>query len=49
MSLIGKPTRTYTIEPLESPVPTSRPADPAAPVSPPSQPLVRETVGKPSK
>jgi hypothetical protein len=46
MTLIGKPKRRYTIEPLENPVTASRPAAPASsPAQPPSKPLVSETVG----
>jgi hypothetical protein len=50
MTLIGKPTRRYTVEPLENPVTASRPAEPAPTTAePPSKPLVRETVGSPGK
>lgn len=32
---IGEPERTYTVEPVEDPVPRERPAEPAEPAAPP--------------
>ena len=32
---IGEPERTYTVEPVEDPVPRERPAEPAEPAGPP--------------
>ncbi len=50
MTLIGKPKRTYTIEPLENPVTASRPAEPAPPpATVSSPPPVRETVAQPGR
>jgi hypothetical protein len=38
---IGEPERTYTVEPLEDPVPRESPAEPA---EPPAQPPVEEPI-----
>jgi len=32
---IGEPERTYTVEPVEDPVPREHPAEPAEPAAPP--------------
>jgi hypothetical protein len=47
---IGEPERTYTVEPLEDPVPRERPADPAEQPTTPSpaeEPNERERVRTP--
>jgi hypothetical protein len=47
---IGEPERTYTVEPLENPVPRERPAEPAEqPVgpSPAEEPIEPERVPAP--
>lgn len=43
---IGEPERTYTVEPLEDPVPRERPAQPAEPPaeSPVEEPIEPERV-----
>ena len=42
---IGEPERTYTVEPLEDPVPRELPAEPAEPpVEPPVEPIEPERV-----
>jgi hypothetical protein len=43
---IGDPERTYTVEPLEDPVPRERPAEPA---EPPADPSPREEPIEPEK
>ena len=35
---IGKPQRTYTVEPIEDPVPREEPAPDDAPTEPPREP-----------
>jgi hypothetical protein len=47
---IGEPERTYTVEPLEDPVPRERPAEPAeqpAGPSPAEEPIEPERVPAP--
>lgn len=47
---IGEPERTYTVEPLEDPVPRERPAEPAeqpAGPSPAEEPIEPERVRAP--
>jgi hypothetical protein len=47
---IGEPERTYTVEPVEDPVPRERPAEPAeqpAAPSPAKEPVEPEKVGAP--
>ena len=46
---IGEPERTYTVEPVEDPVPRERPAEPAEPAgpSPAEQPAEPEKVPAP--
>jgi hypothetical protein len=46
MTMIGKPKRTFTVEPLEDPVPGARPApqhQPEAPSKPPEAKPVAES------
>jgi hypothetical protein len=45
---IGEPERTYTIEPLEDPVPRERPVEPAEPPAWPS-PLPAEEPSEPER
>jgi len=45
---IGKPKRTYTVEPLSDPLPRETPAQPASPKQPQPQP-VREREGVPGR
>ncbi len=47
---IGDPERTYTVEPVEDPVPRERPSEPAespAPPSPAEEPIEPERVQAP--
>jgi hypothetical protein len=44
MTMIGKPKRVYTVEPLESPVPQERPPEQPKPVETPAQPALPSPV-----
>ena len=45
---IGEPERTYTVEPVEDPVPRERPAEPAEqPPTPSQEPIEPEKVPGP--
>jgi hypothetical protein len=44
---IGEPERTFTVEPLEDPVPRERPAEPPDAPSPTEEPIEPEKVSEP--
>jgi hypothetical protein len=45
MTMIGKPTRIYTVEPIESPVPAREPQPKPTPTEAPRPPLAPKPAG----
>jgi hypothetical protein len=45
MTMIGKPTRVYTVEPIESPIPAREPEPKPSPTEAPRPPLAPKPAG----